>query len=324
MKKSKAKWDWIYNLNYKLLENEYKNDSIPGVATKFGVHKKWVAEALNYYGIPIKSIAETSKQVSYKVKNTCKEKYGVECVFNLERIRNNCSSVKSRQKAKETTIKTNLLKHGVESTNYLDKVKKKISEANKNKTKEEKERILEKRKQTNLEKFGVDNYTKTKEFKQFYKINAKKFKEKEILTKTNNGTIWYSQPELDCEEILINNYGKTNVIKQYKSIKYPFYCDFYIKNLNLYIELNITWTHGFHEFDSNNKEDINRLKFLIEKAKSSKYYNQAVYVWTDLDKRKINIAKENNLNYICIYDKNEIQNIIEIINNYFHDKKGDK
>lgn len=37
-------------------------------------------------------------------------------------------------------------------------------------------------------------------------------------------------------------------------------------------------------------------------AKTSNYYKNAIYTWTDLDVRKVKIAKENNLNFVAIYN----------------------
>ena len=79
--------------------------------------------------------------------------------------------------------------------------------------------------------------------------------------------------------------------------RYPFQCDFYVKSQDMFIEVNGNWTHGDHPFDSNNEDDLKTLKEWEEKAKTSKYYQNAIYTWTDLDVRKQNFAKENNLNY---------------------------
>lgn len=50
------------------------------------------------------------------------------------------------------------------------------------------------------------------------------------------------------EELLVFVFGNSNVCPQYTSERYPFLCDFYIKPLDLYIELNLYWTHGGHFF----------------------------------------------------------------------------
>lgn len=38
-----------------------------------------------------------------------------------------------------------------------------------------------------------------------------------------------------------------------------------------------------------------------EKAKTSKYYENAIYTWTIRDVNKYNCAKQNNLNYMVLW-----------------------
>ena len=47
-----------------------------------------------------------------------------------------------------------------------------------------------------------------------------------------------------------------NYKTQYKSELYPFCCDFYFPDNDLYLEINAHWTHGYHPFDSTNKDDL--------------------------------------------------------------------
>ena len=103
------------------------------------------------------------------------------------------------------------------------------------------------------------------------------------------------------------------MLRQYKSEKYPFSCDFYIPDKDLYIEYNGTWTHGKHLFDSTNKDDIYKLNEWKEKSKKSKYYKKAIYTWADLDVRKNNIAKQNNLNYLSFYNILDVKDFLSKI-----------
>ena len=50
---------------------------------------------------------------------------------------------------------------------------------------------------------------------------------------------------------------------------------------------------GFHPYNENDINDINKIN--ISKNKNSKLYNNEIYTWIDLDVRKRNIEKENNL-----------------------------
>ena len=125
---------------------------------------------------------------------------------------------------------------------------------------------------------------------------------KERLTKLKNNSFNTSSPEDKYYNYLCEKYGTEDVVRQY----YPFACDFYIKSLDLFIALNLTWTHGGKLFDSNNSSDLEKLAVWKEKAKTSKYYQQAIYTWTDLDIRKMNTALENKLNYRVYYSEEEM------------------
>lgn len=120
-------------------------------------------------------------------------------------------------------------------------------------------------------------------------------------TMRKNNSFNSSKPEDKMLKELIEKYGEENVLTQYIEERYPFKCDFYIKSKDLFIELNAHWSHGFKPYDANDTECQERLKMWQEKAKTSKFYRQAIYVWTDLDVRKQRCAKENKLNYITIY-----------------------
>jgi hypothetical protein len=81
--------------------------------------------------------------------------------------------------------------------------------------------------------------------------------------------------------------------------RYPFSCDFYIKSLDLFIELNIHPSHGEHLFDENNKEDSKLLEQL--KIENSNWSNMIVDVWSRRDVEKYNYVIKNNLNCKFIY-----------------------
>lgn len=118
-----------------------------------------------------------------------------------------------------------------------------------------------------------------------------------------NNTFHVSKPEDRLYNILCETFGEINVKRQYKSDLYPFNYDFYILHLDLYIECHFTWLHGEHPFNPNDKNDT----ALIEKwrSKNTKYYDNAIYTWTDLDIRKLKIFKENNLNYKIFYKEDD-------------------
>lgn len=125
--------------------------------------------------------------------------------------------------------------------------------------------------------------------------------EKSFSTKKINGTLNISTPEKDYYKYLIEKYGDENIIKQYKCDRYPWHCDFYIKSLDMFIELNLHWTHGGRPFDPNNIECIKQLNKWNKKAKTSKFYANAIKTWTVRDVEKLKCAKENNLNLEVLY-----------------------
>lgn len=124
---------------------------------------------------------------------------------------------------------------------------------------------------------------------------------KQYLTKKLHNSFNTSEPEqLFYNELLKENVNKT-IYKQYKDKRYPFYCDFYIKEDDLFIECNFHWTHGGKPYDPNDIECQEKLKIWQEKAKTSQFYKNAIETWTVRDVKKRKIAEENKLNYKTIY-----------------------
>ena len=131
------------------------------------------------------------------------------------------------------------------------------------------------------------------------------FKERRYASMKERGTLWAkdSKPEHNFYLHLVETYGEDNVKRQYfDKERYPFKCDFYIVSEDKFIEYHGTWTHGGHPFDSTDESDIAKLNEWMEKSKTSKYYKNAIYTWTDLDVRKLETAKKNNLNFEVIYN----------------------
>lgn len=124
------------------------------------------------------------------------------------------------------------------------------------------------------------------------------------LTRKKNGTFNSSSQEATYFAKLKELFGSENVIKQYRDQRYPFHCDFYIKSLDLFIELNFHWTHGGRPFDPNDEKCREQLVLWQEKSKTSVYYIAAIKVWTLNDVEKVNIAHRNNLNLVVLYEDN--------------------
>ena len=161
-----------------------------------------------------------------------------------------------------------------------DETKKKISQKNKGKS----HPISEETKQK------ISKHNSSKEFQDY---------QRDI--KLKNGTINTSKPEELAFIKLAEKFGIKNVIRYYTDTRYPFECDFYIKSLDLFIELNYHWTHGLHQFNKDNPADLQKLTSWIAKSATSNFYKVAINVWTNRDVIKYETAIKNKLNYLMFY-----------------------
>lgn len=160
-----------------------------------------------------------------------------------------------------------------------------------NKTPEQKELQIKKQKQT-LKKFYKNETSEHK--------NNRKIKQQIGLREMHKQrNTWNFKTTKDEDYVYLKLKTKYKNIKQnYKTDKYPYYCDFYIADIDTYIELNISPFHGFCKFTGNKKQ----LKSLdIYKNKHTKYWDRVIYVWTILDVEKRNMALQNKLKYYEFY-----------------------
>ena len=161
------------------------------------------------------------------------------------------------------------------------------------------EETLHKRKCTCKTRYGVDNVMQVPEIK-----------EKMFNTCKVNGSFGpHSKLEDKVFEKLIKKFN--TVERQYKEKRYPFACDFYIPDIDLFIECQFHPSHGKHPFNKLNNED----KILSEQIKDTEYIiGQASYeVWTIRDVNKREIAKQNNLNYLEFFNLKEFNEWYEKI-----------
>ena len=233
-----------------------------------------------------------------KIKNTNLKKFGVD--FPLQQLKKENSEI--YQKISQTCIN----KFGVDSPLKNKEVREKI-------------------KQTNIQKYGVDNPLKNKEIREKIKqTNIQKYgvdnplKNKEIWKKSQDNRQISSKSKLENNFLnyLKLKYESDDIITQYKSKEYPYYCDFYIKSINLYIEIQGHWTHNDHPFDINNLNDQLIMDIWRTKSLSDKYYKNALNTWTIKDVEKRNTAIQNNLNYLEIFGKTDLNKYIDIFENY--------
>lgn len=145
------------------------------------------------------------------------------------------------------------------------------------------------------------------------KFNWEERNEKIYKTMKQNNSYTKSKAEDEAYELIKEIFP--DIIRQYKSEKYNFNCDFYIPSIDTYIEYQGSHYHHNHPFDENNEEDIKERNKLVSLAETSKrhlegkksQYDVILYTWTNLDPRKRNIAKANNLNFIEFWNINEVK-----------------
>lgn len=95
-----------------------------------------------------------------------------------------------------------------------------------------------------------------------------------------------------------------NVKSNWKTDKYPYYCDFYIEDIDTYIELNLGVFHGFSKFRGTSKQ----LKTLqVYKDKNTPFWDRVIYIWTESDIEKRNTAYKNKLTYYEFYTIEEFE-----------------
>lgn len=279
------------------------------------------------YGVDNPSkVEEIKRKIVQKTKETCLEKYGVD---NSRKYKDTI------KKGLYTRQKNNLKKYGVKEIFSLNRIHnkckvsykktclKKYGVDNYAKTKEFKEKM----KLNANKKYGVNSIFAVKEIKEKirktikehtgyeYAINQPYVIEKThsidcILKQQNTKRINHTFNTSKQEDILYNKllkvYDENDIIRQHKNLdKYPYCCDFYIKSIDTYIELQGMWTHGKHPYDKDSEEDQLTLQQWQQKAdEGSKFYKNAIDTWTVADVKKREIAKKNNLNFIEVFDKN--------------------
>lgn len=275
------------------------------------------------------------------IKETCLKKYGVENCFQSEEKKQKIKEtllkkygVDNAQKSKEIKCKTEqtlLKKYGHSNFGGGEIAKRKIKQTKLEHFGNENYVNIEKIKQTKLEKYGDENYNNlykhnktcltrfgVKWYTQSeeHKNKLTEINEKRRNTLKKHGYLVYSQAESIILNLLRKKFKK--VICQYYSEQYPFCCDFYISDIDTYIEYQGYFTHGTHPFNENDENDINELNELINlnnnhKKPNNNLYHSKIKTWTIYDVQKRNIAKQNNINYIEFYNIEECK---LWINNY--------
>ena len=294
-KRTKSRADHVNEIQQHVRESLYKKYGAYDVMHIPHILQKIKDTNLKKYGVefPLQQLKKENSEIYQKISQTCINKFGVDSPLKNKEV---------REKIKQTNIQ----RYGVDNLFKNDIIKEKIKQTNIQKYGVDylfKSNIIkEKIKQTNIQKYGVDNPLKNKE------IWKKSQDNRQISSK--------SKLENNFLNYLKLKYESDDIITQYKSKEYPYYCDFYIKSINLYIEIQGHWTHNDHPFDINNLNDQLIMDIWRTKSLSDKYYKNALNTWTIKDVEKRNTAIQNNLNYLEIFGKTDLNKYIDIFENY--------
>lgn len=232
-----------------------------------------------------------------------------------------CSNAdkKVQLKQRETTIKNFGVKRPAQNKDVMKKMQNTCIElygATNGHGKEQTEKMCK----NNLEKYGIEHIWQREDVKEkSKKTKLQRYgnptytnREKAFKTIKENG--WYASR---LEDRYINDLRKIypDIIRRYKSSKYPFECDFYVPSIDLYIEFNCFWMHGGHWFDENDYNDQMTLNYW--ESKNTKQHQYAIYIWTKRDIIKKTVAENHQLNYLVFWSENNIKHFIST-------KLGDK
>lgn len=322
------------------------------------VKEKMIKTSIERYGV---TNGGGSEQSIEKAKRTTKERYGEEYYTRTKEYKERAREVNQRKYGKDYYTQTEeyrerakatcLEKYGTEYSVQAESVKEKTR-----KTCLEKygvtnggssEQAKQKAKGTCQEKYNVNYYTQTEEYKQKYKqtclekygstnyFSSEVFYEKVI--KTKKSMYRFEQKIFDyLKEI----FDESDIISQYKDERYKnqrtnykWNCDFYIKSLDLFIEVQGTKEHNNHPFNPNDQNDLNELALLKqkeqEKLKEKNYtrYSSIIEGWTVIDPMKRQVAQENHLKYLELFDSKisfeEFKNLISNIDRKYNLDKNE-
>lgn len=266
---------------------------------KYGVRNTFQLESakkkcketwLEKYGVDNPS---KSKEIQDKIDKTCKERYGHR--FKLQFETNPFTWPEVKEKIKQTMLE----RYGVKSWVSTDYYKENKLNPFYN------PEVQEKCRQTRLEKRGVEYYSQTEEWKALWKDPefVKNKLEKEYQTRKENHSYGpNSKQEAEIFEKLKTKWPKTEN-QHYDKELYPFKCDFYIPEIDTWIEYQGFYTHGDHPFDPQSEEDNKHLKYLYDKG-----YELAIKTWTYTDPLKRATAEANNLKYLEFFTVEEFDN----------------
>lgn len=230
-----------------------------------------------------------------KMQATMRERYGTSSYGQSDEYREKFDSIMDKIR------NTNMSRYGAQNYTQSDEYNQKVDV------------IQDKIQSTMRDIYGVSVYTQSDDYRQrlgsivdkmrntsvlrYGVPNAMQNKDilaKTIQTKRKNGTFNTSGVEEHIKDsgLFESQYNK--------DARYPYLCDFYDKERDLFIEVNACWTHGGHWYDSETDADV--CAKWKAKSKDSTYYANALDVFTKRDVEKRECARKNKLNYVTLWD----------------------
>ena len=277
--------------SFRSIRDGYRKYCRPCTFVNNDVKSKIHESTIDRYG----GMGYASQEILEKAESTCLERYSVRNYALTDEYHDRVKSTSLEKYGEEYYSQTIECKERMRKT-WIDKYGG-VGYAS--------PEMQDKMKLLCLEKFGVENYAQSEEYHEKYQdVLAKRLE-----TMRKNHTFKTSKTEKELEIELREIFPDLRT--QYKSELYPFKCDFYIPSLDLYIEYNGTWLHGWCFYDENNEENRNTLEKWKNASKHSGFYKTAIETWTVRDILKLNTAIENNLNYIAWFNEEQAYDWIE-------------
>lgn len=252
---------------------------------RYGVNYSWESSALRN-----------------KAYSTMQKRYGTSCYCQSDDYRENLDSIMDKVR------NTNVSRYGApfyvqsdEYKQYVDVIQDKIQSTMRDiygapvytqsdDYKQNVDKIVGKMRNTSVLRYGVPNYTQS----EYYKQRVASIQSKINDTKRQNGTFGVSSVEEHIKAF-------SGFESQYnKDARYPYLCDFYDRDRDLFIEVNASWTHGYHWYDA--EKDVVVCTKWKAKSEDSTYYANALDVFTKRDVEKRETARVNSLNYVTLWD----------------------
>lgn len=237
---------------------------------------------------------EGKREMAKQYKKSCLEKYGVDNCAKLE---------SSKEKAKQTSLK----KYGVTHHSKAIGYKEQYAASNGVASPMLLPGVKEKVRKTNIKKYGGPTPFCSPEVKA--KMDFQSIVQKISETKQKNHTFNTSSEEERLFSILAKLFGNDDVIRQYSSKAYPYRCDFYLKDKDVYIELNASQFHNCQPY--RNYAWQKRVVSLMSqrsaemKEKGGKMnvtqYDNIISTWAERDVKKRDTAKKNKLKYLELF-----------------------